>query len=463
MNIAVLGAGYVGLVTSSTLAYLGHKVVNIETDEVKLEYLMKGTVPFYEPNLENLVRIVVNNGNLSFTGKASDAIKAAQVIFITVGTPSGIDGQPDLSQLLNAARSIGQALDSTQHRIIINKSTVPVGSGNWVEMLISQSIQQIQLTPARSQKINPISFSVVSNPEFLREGTALIDSFYPDRIVVGVSDDTSSSVIRKLYEPILSQSFDQPLNILRPKHLKAVPLIEVDIASAELIKYASNSFLAMKISFANEIANISEKVGANINHVMDAIGLDSRIGRSFLNAGIGWGGSCFKKDVSALINIASEYDLALNLLPATVKVNEAQRLIVIRKLQEELKIIKGRKIGIMGLAFKPNTDDLRDAPSISIITQLLKMGSSVKVFDPVAHDALKQQRPDLDVIFANNIEDLSRDTDALILVTEWSEFILAKYENIKKLVRNPLIIDGRNCLNKEHLIELGFNYKGIGL
>ncbi len=463
MNITVLGAGYVGLVTSATLAYLGHKVVNVETDNVKLEALQKGNVPFYEPNLENLTNLVVKSGNLEFTDNAQTAIKSSEIIFITVGTPEAADGQPDLTQLNIAAKAIGQALDSSRHRIIINKSTVPVGAGNWVEMLVTQSLQQVQLTPARSGKIDPISFSVVSNPEFLREGTALIDSFYPDRIVVGVSDNTSLNTIMKLYEPILTQNFDPPLNILRPKGLKSVPLVDVDIASAELIKYAANSFLAMKISFANEIANISEKVGADIKNVMEAIGLDSRIGSSFLNAGIGFGGSCFKKDLSALINIAGEYNLNLNILPATIKVNESQRLIVIRKLQEELKIIKGRKIGIMGLAFKPNTDDLRDAPSITIITQLLKMGCSVKVYDPVANHVLKKQRPDLELFYANNIDDLAADTDALILVTEWSEFISADFAKLKGLVRNPLIIDGRNCLNRQRLTELGFNYKGIGL
>lgn len=463
MNICVLGAGYVGLVTSTTLAYLGNQVVNVESNHKRLEVLQQGKIPFFEPNLEELAKLVINQDLLSFTDDVNQAIKQADVVFIAVGTPQLSDGQPDLSQVLAAAKSIGLALDEACHRVIINKSTVPVGSGNWVEMLIKQSMLQGQLTPARSNKVAPVNFSVVSNPEFLKEGSAVFDSFFPDRIVVGVSDSISASIIREMYAPIINQSFEPPANISRPNNFTDVPFVEVDIASAELIKYASNAFLAMKISFANEMSNIAEKVGANINKVMSAIGLDSRIGQAFLSAGVGWGGSCFGKDINALVNIAQEYNINLNLLPATINVNENQRLVVIRKLQEELKILKGRTIGIMGLSFKPNTDDLRDAPSLTIIAQLLKMGASIKAYDPVSNSSFKECKPELDIVYCDTMETLAKDCDALVLVTEWDEFTNLNWSKIRNLIRNPLVIDGRNCLNREYLVELGFIYKGVGV
>jgi UDPglucose 6-dehydrogenase len=427
-----------------------------------LNELKAGRVPFFEPGLTELTAELYSAGMLEFTDSIDKGVKKSDVIFIAVGTPSLPSGEPDLSQVVTVAKAIGGALDSSKSRLIINKSTVPVGSGNWVEMLVTQGIQALQTVAARSSKPEAPVFSVASNPEFLREGTALHDTFYPDRIVVGCTDENSANIMRQLYKPLTTQSFEAPAVAPRPRGFDSVPFVVTDLASAEMIKYSANAFLAMKISFANEIANLCEKVGADVRQVAEGIGYDKRIGRHFLNAGVGWGGSCFGKDVNALIEIAREYNSSTALLEATLQVNKEQRARAITKLQEELKIIKGRTIGLLGLSFKPNTDDLRDAPSLSIAALLEKMGAQVRAYDPVSNKVCANQRPDLNIQYCENVDELANGADALVLVTEWDEFRACNWSHVGQGMRKRLIIDGRNFLSEKDLIDAGFTYRGIG-
>jgi UDPglucose 6-dehydrogenase len=460
VDICVIGAGYVGLVTSACLAHFGNNVITVEANESRLDNLKNGTVPFFEPGLKEFVQAGVTSGCLKFSNDLKNAVKTCQVIFIAVGTPPLISGEPDLSQVMTVARSIGNSLDSKQKRVIVNKSTVPVGSGNWVEMLIKQGVESV--VPAGSGKAEAPVFSVVSNPEFLREGSALFDSFYPDRIVVGAQDAFSLDLMKKLYEPLLGQTFAPPQSLPRPKDFGTVPFVITDLASAELIKYSANAFLALKISFANEMAGLCEKAGADIREVTHGIGLDKRIGQQFLNAGIGWGGSCFGKDISALMQIAKEYNYPTPLLEATIDVNQRQRFVVVKKLQEELKIIKGRTIGLLGLSFKPDTDDLRDAPSLEIARQLIKMGALVKAYDPISNPTCQKMLPELEMVYCENIEQLASGSDALLLVTEWREFKEADWPSLVKLMKWPLIIDGRNALSEKDMTKNGIIYRGVG-
>lgn len=462
MDICVIGAGYVGLVTSCSLAHLGHHVVLVEADKNKLSKLKQGHVPFFEPGVGELLNKYANSEFLSFSDSIAEGIRQSEIIFIAVGTPPLPTGEPDMTQVVTVAKEIGSSLDGSRRRIVVNKSTVPVGSGNWVEMLVKQGLQSVQTVPARSSKPDGTAATVVSNPEFLREGSAVHDTFYPDRIVVGASDSTVVEIMRELYRPIIDQTFQPPEAAPRPEGFSSVPFVVTDLASAEMIKYSANAFLAMKISFANEIAGICEKVGADIAQVALGIGLDKRIGTQFLKAGVGWGGSCFGKDVNALIEVAREYACQTPLLEATISVNKNQRLCVIKKLQEELKIIKGRRIGLLGLSFKANTDDLRDAPSLTIAHQLQKMGAEVRAYDPVSMESCKRLHPELNIVYCNNVEELAEDAEALVLVTEWDDFAQVDWLNIAKLMQWPLIIDGRNFLIESEITEAGFTYRGIG-
>ncbi len=462
VDICVVGAGYVGLVTSACLAYLGNRVIAVDSNKERLESLRSGKSPFYEPGLDDFLLDAIQSGNLEFSENIEQAVIKSQVIFIAVGTPPMPTGEPDLSQVMAVARAIGGALDSQRQRVIVNKSTVPVGSGNWVEMLVNQGVQSMQPVPARASKPGAPMFSVVSNPEFLREGSAIADSFYPDRIVLGAADDFAIDVMKQLYNPILIQDFKAPIYAPRPDDFDKVPFVVTDVPSAEMIKYAANAFLAMKISFANEISGLCEKVGADIRQIVRGIGFDKRIGSKFLNAGVGWGGSCFGKDVSALMQVAHEYSYPTPLLQATVTVNERQRLMVIKKLQEELKIIKGRTISLMGLSFKPNTDDLRDAPSLTIARALLKMGAAVKVYDPMCNDVCRNLHPEIDVVYCDSLQSLATASDALVLVTEWDEFKRADWRSIAKVMRSKIVIDGRNVLVESDITDSGLVYRGIG-
>lgn len=463
MDVCVIGAGYVGLVTSCSLAHLGHKVVVVEADKNKLQLLADGECPFYEPGVSELLKSNFKSDLLTFTDNISDGVKKSEIIFICVGTPPLPSGEPDMSYVVSVAKSIGSSLDSARKRIVVNKSTVPVGSGNWVEMLIQQGIQAVQTVPARSAKADVPAFSVASNPEFLREGSALHDTFYPDRIVVGSSDAVTVERMRELYRPLIEQTFSAPEQAPRPAGFGMVPFLVTDLASAEMIKYSANAFLAMKISFANEMAGVCEKVGADIKEVARGIGLDKRIGTAFLNAGVGWGGSCFGKDVNALIEVAREYGAPTPLLEATISVNKNQRHVAIKKLQEELKIIKGRVIGLLGLSFKPNTDDLRDAASLTIAAQLIKMGAHVRAYDPVSIPVCKKLNPDLNIEYCDSVAQLASNADALVLVTEWAEFSRIDWHSVAHTMKNRLLIDGRNFLLASDLNSAGFTYRGIGL
>ena len=368
------------------------------------------------------------------------------------------NGEANLCYLEAAARSIGAAMDASRFRVVVNKSTVPVGCGNLVETLVREGIAEAR----PEQSTRTIRFGVASNPEFLREGCALADSLYPDRIVVGASDPETLEVMRELYAPLVTQRFEPPPGVPRPAGMTAAPLLATTLTSAEMIKYSANAFLALKIGFANEMANICERVGAEATEVMTGIGLDSRIGARFLNPGVGWGGSCFGKDIHALLATAREYGYESKLLAASLEVNAAQRQMVIQKLQEKLYILKGRTIALLGLAFKPDTDDLRDAPSLHIAERLLQMGARVKVYDPIAMRACREQRPDLKLRYCDSAREVAAGADALVVVTEWREFRDLDLASLAAVMATPILVDGRNIFQPDAAIAAGFDYTGVG-
>ena len=457
MRITVIGTGYVGTVTGACLAYLGNHVVCVDTDAEKISKLQSGDSPIYEPYLTELLNAAAMRGAIEFTTELGSAVPSSDVIFIAVGTPPLPNGEADLQYLESAARSIGRAMDTSRFRVVVNKSTVPVGCGNLVEVLVREGIGEMH--PDGPQGIR---FGVASNPEFLREGSAVLDSLYPDRIVVGTTDETTLALMKDLYAPVVAQSFPAPSGVPRPGGMVCVPLLTTSLTSSEMIKYAANAFLAMKIGFANEIANICERVGAEATEVMTGIGLDSRIGARFLNAGIGWGGSCFGKDVRALLHTAKEYGYESRLLQASLDVNTAQRQMVIQKLQEKLYILKGRTITLLGLAFKPDTDDLRDAPSIQIAERLLQAGARIKAHDPVAMAACAAQRPDLKIRYCASPEEAATDSDALVVVTEWEQFRKLNLLKIASLMATRILVDGRNIFSPAQAADAGFDYTGVG-
>lgn len=484
MEVCVVGTGYVGLVTGTCLSYLGHSVICVDIDERKIEMLRGGKSPIYEPGLDQLITSGMQRGHLRFSTELAAAVKESEIIFVAVGTPPLPTGRADLSYVKAVAQAVGRALDCERRRVIVNKSTVPIGSGNWVEMLVKEGLQENPAyrerlasaasaqpanggtTAAASRKAPGLKpedvFLVASNPEFLREGSAISDTFYPDRIVIGATDSYAAERLRALYEPIVEQTFIPPATAPRPAGFTAVPVVTTDLASAEMIKYAANAFLATKISFANEIANVCERVGADVKEVVRGFGLDSRIGPKFLNAGVGWGGSCFGKDVSALIDIANEYGYQTELLRSAVEVNKRQRHVAVHKLQEVLKIIKGKTIGLLGLAFKPDTDDLRDAPALDIAQQLLEMGARVKAYDPIANEACRRQYPELKIEYADDVVSLAEDCDAIVIVTEWEQFQYLDLDQIGEVVHQKVLVDGRNVLDPAAVTAAGFKYRGIG-
>ena len=447
MNVSIIGTGYVGLTTGACLAYLGHKVTCIDSDEKKIALLKAGKTPIYEPYLTELLADA--QPNLQFCTQYAGAVHDADVIFIAVGTPPTADGSPDLKYLSQAARGIGQhyAGDFT---VVVNKSTVPIGSGNWVDALVRESYEQHHGKKANGH------FSVASNPEFLREGTALADSLYPDRVVVGSDNARALEVLYTLYRPILDQTFQAPAYLPRPEQIAAAPLIATDLASAELIKYAANAFLALKISYINEIGQLAERVGADITQIAKGIGLDARIGTRFLQAGIGWGGSCFGKDTAALVSTASEYNLGMPIVAAAREINKRQRERVVDKLLGELKILKGRTIGLLGLAFKPNTDDLREAPAIDIARKLIERGCKVRAHDPVAMERFQEAYGDMGVVCCSSPEDVAEEADALVLVTEWHEYLELHWEAMAERMKSRIMLDGRNVLDRGKLARNGF-------
>jgi UDPglucose 6-dehydrogenase len=453
MRVCVIGTGYVGLITAACLSHVGHAVVGVDVDRRKIAMLRKGLSPIYEPGLERLLRVQMDAGTLSFSEEAEAVIAEAEAILIAVGTPPRGDGDVDLCHLETALRTIGRAVQRTSDRavrLIVSKSTVPVGTARWIAEWFRASCPEREVL-------------VVSNPEFLREGNAVHDCLYPDRIIVGAEDRRAVAVVKQLYRPILEQTFPTPDYLPpRPEGLRRVPLLWMDWNSAEMAKYASNAFLALKISFANEIANICERVGADVVRVMEAVGLDHRIGPHYLGAGIGWGGSCLGKDLSALIRMAERADYEPLLLRAVRETNAHQRRSVIEKLRAALGSLEGRTIGLLGLAFKPNTDDIRDAPSLTIARALLGAGARVKAYDPVAMEKVREEYPDLELIYTTDPLDLAHACDALVVVTEWEVFRRLDLAELRRVMRGDLLVDGRNLFDPEAARRAGLTYVGVG-
>ncbi len=428
MNIAILGIGYVGLTTSAMLAELGHGIIGIDIDESKIKEINQGIIPIYEPGLDVLIHKNIKSKRLVYSTDIKEAIKKSEVIFICVGTPPKENGEADLSYVENVARCIAEHMDS--YKIIVEKSTVPVETGERVAETI------------RMYNLKGIDFDVVSNPEFLREGSAVYDTFHPDRIVIGTSSKKAADIMKKLYAPL------------------SVPIVVTDIRSAEIIKHASNSFLATKISFINAIANICELSGADVVKVAEGMGYDKRIGREFLNAGIGYGGSCFPKDVSAFIKISEKYGYNFKLLKAVEEINEMQKFNFIRKVEKALWIVKGKNIGVLGLSFKPNTDDMRSAPSIEILNTLKHEGAKIKAYDPKAEEKSKEIIQGVE--YCDNPYQVAENADALVILTEWKEFSELNFDKIKQLMRTKIVIDGRNMLDPDKIKQLGFKYISVG-
>ena len=428
MNICVIGTGYVGLVTGAVFADLGNEVICVDKDESKIQMLKDGIMPIYEPGLEEMVTRNVEDGRLAFSTNLADGVVKSEIIFIAVGTPPKDDGKTDLHAVESAAKGIAMHID--RYKVIVNKSTVPIGTGDYVRDIIERN------------KVRDVLFDVVSNPEFLREGSAISDTLYPDRIVVGAPNQNVAMRLLELYAPLER------------------PMIITDVHSAEMIKYASNSFLATKISFINAIANMCEAAGADVIQVMKGMGLDQRIGSAFLNAGLGYGGSCFGKDVSSLIHTAEELGYDFKLLKAVVEINDKQPKLFLKRMEKALKGFDGKTVAVLGLAFKPNTDDLRDAKSIVLIEDLLKKGAKVKTYDPIAMENTKKIFPDIE--YCKNAYEAAEGANALAIVTEWNEFKLLNLDRVKEVMITPIIFDGRNIYDPQRLRRLGFDYHCIG-
>ena len=450
MRVCVIGTGYVGLVTGVCLAHSGHQVICVDNNEEKVKLMRSGQSPIYEPGLSELMQSCMQNGTIEFTADLAAGVAHGEILFIAVGTPPLPTGESDTRYVEAVARGIGSNLkEGSDFKVIVNKSTVPIGSGDWVRMIVLEGFND-----AHAGASEP-SFAVVSNPEFLREGSAVFDTFNPDRIVLGSNEEKALTMMEALYEPIVSRS------LAEDKTLPPVPVVKTDLSSAEMVKYAANAFLATKISFVNEVANICDRVGADVVQVAKGIGLDSRIGGKFLQAGIGWGGSCFPKDVSALIHTANDYGYEAQLLKSAVTVNQHQRTIAIEKLQSELKILKGKTVGLFGLTFKPDTDDMRDAPALTMIEQLNRLGAKVKAYDPIVSQT--GMRHGLSNVYVEtDAERLADSCDALVLVTDWAEFKAVDYAKMAKLMNMPVMIDGRNFLDPVELRAMGYRYVGVG-
>ena len=428
MRIAVVGTGYVGLVTGACFADLGNAVICADIDSRKIEMLTRGETPIFEPGLVEKVRINSRVGRLSFTDDVADAVKKSKIIFVAVGTPPGPNGEADLSQVRAVAETVGEAMDG--YRSVVNKSTVPVGTGDIVSQIIAE------------KSGGAYTYDVVSNPEFLREGSALHDFMEPDRIVIGCSNAAAGEMVAELYAPLNA------------------PIIITDLLSAEMIKYTSNAFLSLKISFINEIANICERVGADVREVVEGVTKDSRINPAFFGAGVGYGGSCFPKDTLALVDIAAKAGYDFKVLKAVIDVNDGQRDLFVKKIAARLGKLKGKKVAVWGLSFKPNTDDIRESPALDIIQKLLDGGAAVTAYDPVAMGAAKEELPGVD--YADDPYAAAEGADALAVVTDWNEFKEADFKGLAKAMRRPLIFDGRNIYDPAKVEAAGLEYVGVG-
>lgn len=435
MHIAVIGTGYVGLVCGAGLADFGMKVTCVDKDEEKIKLLNQGKIPIYEPGLEALVKKNQKANRLFFTSNLEEAVKNSLVIFICVGTPPNSDGSADLSQIKEVALALAEVIDD--YKVIVTKSTVPVGTNRWIKSLIDE------------HKKNNVTIDIISNPEFLREGRAVEDFMHPDRVIIGGESAYAIAIIKDIY---------------RPLYLAETPFIITNLETAELIKYASNAFLATKITFINEIANFCEKIGADITVVAKGMGLDPRIGSKFLNPGPGFGGSCFPKDVKALIHQGRLYNSPFKILEAVIEVNEKQKLRAIEKLEQLIGDLKDKTIGVLGLSFKPDTNDVRESPALSIVPKLIELGAKVKVFDPVAIEEFKKaiKHLNLPIEYSTTAYECAENADALVILTEWNEFRFLDLQQIKKLMKTPALVDMRNIYEPSILKKLGFKYTGIG-
>lgn len=457
MRVCVIGTGYVGLVTGVCLAHTGHHVICVDNNEEKVKMMKAGQSPIYEPGLSEMMQSCSSSGLLGFTSDLAEGVNHGEILFVAVGTPPLPTGESDTRFVEMVARGIGSHLQKG-YKVIVNKSTVPIGSGDWVRMIVLDGLAEREKANGKGDEIAAklgIEFDVVSNPEFLREGSALYDTFNPDRIVLGGNSDRALNIMEELYQPLVDRKFAEDPS------LPPVPVVKTNLNSAEMIKYAANSFLATKISFINEIANICDRVGADVVQVGKGIGLDSRIGPKFLQAGIGWGGSCFPKDVSAMVHTADDYGYDAKLLKAAVEVNQRQRTIAIDKLQQELKILKGKTVGLLGLTFKPDTDDMRDAPALNIIEELNRLGAKVKAYDPIVSPSGIAQGLS-GVTVESTPDQVAFGCDALVLITDWEQFKSLDYAMMAKAMHNPVMIDGRNFLDREAIEAAGFRYVGIG-
>ena len=427
-KICVIGVGYVGLVTGTCFGDLGHQVTCVDVDDAKIEKLRRGVLPIYEPGLEEVVRRNLQAGRLAFTSSYREAIDGSEFAFIAVGTPQGSGGEADLKYVRSAAQSIAEVMDHPL--IIVNKSTVPIGTGDWVSDIV------------RRHQPEPVEFSVVSNPEFLREGAAINDFMHPDRIVLGSLDAEAAAQVAQLYLSLRA------------------PIMITDLRTAEMIKYASNAFLATRISFINEIASICEALGADVKEVAVGMGYDKRIGPDFLDAGIGYGGSCFPKDVQALAHMAAVHGCHPQLLRAVMDINRDQRREVVHKLRALLGTLDEKVVGVLGLAFKPNTDDMREAPSVELIHLLQSEGARIRAYDPVA--MVNADHYLRDVTLCQDAYEVAQDSDALVIITEWNEFKHLSLPRLKEVMRQPIVVDGRNIYEVDQMKALGFTYRGVG-
>lgn len=445
MNISIIGTGYVGLVTGACFAESGNNVICMDIDKEKINKLKKGIVPIYEPGLDEIVRKNLNTGRLKFTTDLEYAVRNSEIIFLCLPTPPGKDGDADLGILFSVVKNIakilrGLAKDEKNQlkKLIVSKSTVPVGTADKIKETLNKELGKYS---------DKIDLYVASNPEFLKEGNAVQDFMFPDRVVIGVNDGEAEKILRELYEPFVRTG---------------APILVMDTRSAEMVKYTANAFLAMRISFMNEMANLCEKLGADVEKVRIAIGYDNRIGPRFLFPGVGWGGSCFPKDIKALMKMGEKNGVELKIVKSVYEVNERQKKLIVEKIKKHFgRELKNKKIAIWGLSFKPKTDDMREAPSIVIINELLKLGAKISAFDPVAVPNAKKIFGDK-VKFAKNQYEALKSADALVLITEWQEFREPDFNYIKTLMRTPVVFDGRNIYNPEKLKKLGFTYYGIG-
>ncbi len=431
MNICVIGTGYVGLVTGTCLAEFGMNLVCVDNDTQKIDLLQQGKIPIYEPNLEALVHKNMKEGRLRFSSNIEEGIRSSLVIFIAVGTPPKEDGSADLRYVEEVAKEIAHWMDG--YKVVVMKSTVPVGTTRWLKGFI------------QSHQKKSIPFDIVSNPEFLREGSAVEDFLRPDRVIIGAESEQAIAIMKDIYSAL---------------YLIETPFVITNLETAEMIKYATNAFLATKVTFINEVANLCERVGADVHHVAKAMGLDGRIGRKFLHPGPGYGGSCFPKDTRALLKLAHEKGYQFRILHSVIEANEKQKERMVEKIKEMVGEVRGKTIGVLGLSFKPNTSDIRESSAIAIIQRLLAMGARIKAYDPAAMKESEAVLPE--VIYARDAYDVADGADALVLMTEWNQFRRLDLQRIKSLLKTPIFIDLRNVYDPQQMKRLGFHYCGVG-